>query len=98
MEDFAKRLADSCAIPFKPLLKKIPARQQKDMENSSHQCENALSSFYIIDDIRIPRSVILVDDIVDSKWTFTVCGYRLMENGCEAVYPFALADSSQRED
>ena len=43
------------------------------------------------------KNVLLVDDVVDSRWTRTVCGYRLMEAGCEEVYPFALADSSQKE-
>ena len=43
------------------------------------------------------KRVLLVDDVVDSRWTLTVCGYRLMEAGCEEVYPFALADSSQKE-
>ena len=42
--------------------------------------------------------ILLIDDVVDSRWTFTVCGYRLMEAGAENIYPFALADSSNRED
>ena len=50
------------------------------------------------DGVRIPKNILLVDDVVDSKWTFTVCGYRLMEAGAEKVFPFALADSSNRED
>ena len=45
-----------------------------------------------------PERVILVDDVVDSKWTLTVCGYKLLESGCQAVYPFALADSSHSEE
>jgi len=98
VEDFAKRLANNCGIPFMTLLKKEPAKQQKEMENSSHQCENALLSFDIKEQINMPKTVLLVDDIVDSRWTLTACGYKLMKNGCEAVYPFALADGSQRED
>ena len=43
------------------------------------------------------KNILLVDDMVDSKWTFTVCGYRLMENRAEKVFPFALADSSRNE-
>jgi ATP-dependent DNA helicase RecQ len=39
--------------------------------------------------------VLLVDDMVDSKWTFTITGALLQEAGAEMVYPFALADSSQ---
>ena len=97
VEDFAKRLADRCGIPFIRLLQKTQAEQQKKMENSSHQCANAYASFSVIEGVSVPQKMLLVDDIVDSKWTLTVCGYRLMENGCEEVYPYALADSSQKE-
>ena len=45
----------------------------------------------------MPQKLILVDDVVDSKWTLTVCGYLLMQAGCEQVIPFALADSSSKE-
>ena len=97
VKDFAKRLAASCNIPFVELLEKIPANQQKVMENSAHQCANAVRSFSVIDGTTIPERVLLVDDVVDSRWTLTVCGFRLMEKGCKEVYPFALADSSQKE-
>ncbi len=39
---------------------------------------------------------ILVDDIVDSRWTLTVIGSLLREAGADTVYPVALADASQR--
>ena len=97
VKDFAKRLAASCSIPFVELLEKTPANQQKEMENSAHQCANAVRSFSVIDGAIIPERVLLVDDVVDSRWTLTVCGFRLMEKGCKEVYPFALADSSQKE-
>ena len=77
VQDFAQRLADSCGVKFVQLLKKEPASQQKTMQNSSHQCENAYCSFCTMPDVVIPERVLLVDDIVDSKWTLTVCGYRL---------------------
>ena len=67
------------------------------MENSAHQCANAVRSFSVIGGAAIPERVLLVDDVVDSRWTLTVCGFRLMEKGCREVYPFALADSSQKE-
>ena len=97
VRDFAKRLADSCKIAFVELLQKSPADPQKRMENSAHQCANAFRSFSVREHVRMPERVLLVDDVVDSRWTLTVCGYRLMENGCQDVYPFALADSSQKE-
>jgi ATP-dependent DNA helicase RecQ len=95
--DFAERLAAMCKIQFVQLLRKAPAGQQKRMENSSHQCANAFRSFSLLDGVVVPEKVLLVDDIVDSRWTLTVCGYRLMEHGCREVYPFALADSSQKD-
>ena len=96
--DFARRLAVSLGLEYSELLTKRGAPPQKSMENSSYQCANAYRSFHAADGVRMPERVLLVDDVVDSKWTLTVCGYRLMEAGCEAVYPFALADSSQKEE
>lgn len=96
--DFALRVAKSLRLEFVDILEKTPAPQQKEMENSAHQCANAYSSFHVKANAFIPKSILLIDDVVDSRWTFTVCGYRLMEAGAEKVYPFALADSSNRED
>ncbi|MCU1523254.1 MAG: recombinase RecQ, partial [Microbacteriaceae bacterium] len=42
--------------------------------------------------IEIPqgRPVLLVDDLVDSRWTITVAGRMLRRAGASAVLPFAL--------
>ena len=98
VHDFAVRLSESLKLEFVELLNKSSARQQKEMENSAYQCANAYQSFAVKEDICIPLNILLVDDMVDSRWTFTVCGYRLMEAGAEKIYPFALADSGNRED
>lgn len=96
VENFAVSLAEHCGIPFIPMLKKHGSIQQKDMENSVYQCQNAWNSFSLRDDIDdVPTRIVLVDDIIDSKWTMTVCGYLLTTAGCEMVFPFALADSSE---
>ena len=39
-------------------------------------------------------NTLLVDDMVDSRWTFTCCGYKLLKEGNGKVYPFALANSA----
>lgn len=93
VDNLAERIAAKCKIPFVGLLQKTEARQQKYMQNSSHQCENAYRSFSVLPGAKIPERVLLIDDIVDSGWTLTVCGFRLMEAGCGEVYPFALANS-----
>lgn len=96
--DFARRLAASLKLEYTELLVKTEAVPQKKMENSAHQCENAYRSFHVAGCPDVPKNILLVDDVVDSRWTLTVCGVRLMEAGAENVYPFALADSSNRED
>lgn len=99
VSNFAKRLAKKCDLPYIEVLGKKSAQQQKNMSNSSHQCENALSSFYLLDGAEVPNeNLILVDDIVDSRWTLTVCGELLIKLGAKNVMPFALADSSNRKD
>ena len=44
------------------------------------------------DDLEIPAGpVLLVDDLVDSRWTMTVAARVLRQAGATAVLPFALA-------
>ena len=96
LENYAKEVAKACGVKCLPLLKKLKNTQQKTMQNSSFQCSNALTSYAV--DGRVPQEdIILMDDMVDSKWTITVCGFMLREQGCTAVIPFALADSGQKE-
>ena len=96
--DFSQRLADSLGIAFVELLKKSNTRQQKEMQNSAHQCGNAVKSYSLIEGVSVPEKILLVDDVVDSRWTLTACGNCLSIGGCSEVYPFALADSSQKEE
>ena len=41
----------------------------------------------------IAGPVLLKDDMVDSRWTFTIAAPLLREQGCAAVFPFALANT-----
>ena len=97
VRNFAVRTAQSAGLQFLDLLEKRPAPPQKDMENSAYQYRNAMESFSVLVDT-VPEKLILIDDVVDSRWTLTVCGHLLCEKGCQEVFPFALADSSQEED
>ena len=40
--------------------------------------------------------VLLVDDVVDSRWTLTLASVLLQRHGSGLVYPFALAKASPR--
>ncbi len=41
--------------------------------------------------VRLDGPVLLVDDLVDSRWTLTVAGRALRVAGADEVLPFALA-------
>lgn len=67
--------------------------KQKTMQNSYQQAANLRGAF-VIQEVR-PGPVLLLDDMVDSRWTFTVVGSLLREAGAGPVYPVALADTSR---
>lgn len=99
MKEFSEKLAKKLNIDCVVLLKKKDgAQKQKKMNNSFHQCLNALESLDIADGAAPDGNILLVDDMVDSRWTLTVCGFLLKKAGAENVYPFALASSSQSGD
>ena len=92
--DFAERLADALGLPFYPCLVKNDDRpEQKEMANSAQQARNVEGSLGFAENPVLHSPVLLVDDMVDSRWTFTVAAALLRERGCSAVYPFALADT-----
>lgn len=89
--DFAARLAKKLGIKLShSLVKKRHNEPQKLMENSSMQIQNIADVF----EARRPiptGPVLLIDDVVDSRWTMTVVGDLLMQAGAGPVHPFALA-------
>jgi ATP-dependent DNA helicase RecQ len=93
--DFAARLALRLGLPFFPaLVKTSHAKPQREMENSAHQVSN-LDGTLTVHLKKLPKGpVLLVDDMKDSGWTFTVAGYLLRQAGVGAVLPLALALNS----
>jgi ATP-dependent DNA helicase RecQ len=90
--DFAARLAKELGLPFSmALTKERDAAQQKRMRNSTQQVLNVASTLRVNPQAIRPGRVLLVDDIVDSGWTLTVCGVLLRRAGSGLVLPFALA-------
>lgn len=96
--DFARRLADALRLPFRPVLentgKKRPA--QKEMSNSRWQADNVDGAFRVNARLMGPECrgpALLVDDMVDSRWTMTVCAWLLLAQGSGEVFPLALAQA-----
>jgi len=96
---FACRLATALGIPFSPCVLKVRENApQKEMNNSGQQAANLDGVFSIESTLLLPGSVFLLDDMTDSKWTFTVIAALLRQVGVEAVFPMALALNSPRMD
>ena len=65
------------------------------MQNSQQQYRNIWDAFEIRGEVP-SGAVLLVDDMVDSRWTLTVVGSLLRQAGAGPVLPFALADTAGR--
>jgi ATP-dependent DNA helicase RecQ len=91
--DFAQRVARVLGLPFVAALRKDRETEpQKSMENSEQQAENVRGAF-VLAGSRPAGPALLIDDVVDSRWTFTECARVLRKAGVEAVYPVALAQA-----
>lgn len=89
--DFARALAEALSQPFEIAIQKTEvAAEQKTLLNSAQQQENIENSISIDPAKVFDRTILLVDDMVDSKWTFTVIAAKLLDAGAKAVFPFAL--------
>ena len=88
---FAERLARALGLPFQVVLGRTRDHQeQKEMENSAYQARNVWESL-VVSSAPPDGPVLLVDDIVDSRWTMTVAAYKLRSSGSGKVFPLALS-------
>jgi ATP-dependent DNA helicase RecQ len=97
--DFAARLARALGLPFvQALRKRRETPQQKTMENSAQQMANIAGVFEAVEGTIVPGPVLLVDDMVDSRWTFTECAFVLRGARSGPVFPVALATTAGAGD
>jgi len=90
--NFAQRLAAALGLPLHMALAKTDARpQQKTMANSTQQARNIDGSLALVGQPLPHGPVLLVDDMVDSRWTLTVAAWLLRTNGSGEVWPLALS-------
>jgi ATP-dependent DNA helicase RecQ len=96
--DFARRLAAALNLPFLQVLEKTDDRPpQKLMANSAQQARNVDGALSIRGTV-LAGPLLLVDDIVDSRWTMTIAAYLLLTHGSGPVYSLALASSAQIDE
>jgi ATP-dependent DNA helicase RecQ len=96
--DFAQRLAAALKLPYHAVLVKTDNRpEQKTMSNSIQQARNVDGSLAVQGNIPAGQPVLLVDDMVDSRWTLTIAAWLLQSEGCGVVFPLALATTGHDE-
>jgi ATP-dependent DNA helicase RecQ len=97
VEGFAERLAQAVGLPLRRALEHVDQHPaQAEMRNSFQQAANVRERFAVTAPLK-GETILLVDDIADSKWTLTVIGDLLQRRGSGAVYPFALAVTNSSE-
>lgn len=96
--DFAARLAASLGLPFRMVLEKTDDRpEQKTMANSTQQARNVDGALGL-NGASIPHgAALLIDDMVDSRWTLTIAAWLLLQHGATEVYPAALAQTGHSD-
>jgi ATP-dependent DNA helicase RecQ len=89
--DLAERLGTALGLPVCTALRKTrPTPPQSSMENSWQQWHNVDGAYEVVEPLP-DGPLLLVDDLVDSRWTLTTIGAVLRGAGAGPVYPFALA-------
>src|SRR5438552_3629533 len=84
--DFARRLAAALNLQFEAVLEKTDDRpEQKTMANSTYQARNIDGSVALRTRNLPPGPLLLIDDMVDSGWTLTICAWLLRSAGSGAV-------------
>jgi ATP-dependent DNA helicase RecQ len=90
--EFAQLLAHALRLPYRESIIKVREKPpQNEMENSVQQARNVIDAFEARPEEVDAGPVLLVDDIVDSRWSMTVCALRLRQAASGPVYPLALA-------
>lgn len=75
------------------LVKTEDRPEQKTRANSSQQARNLDGSLDIAGEPIPSGPVLLVDDIVNSRWTLTVAAWLLRRAGSGEVWPVALSQT-----
>ncbi|WLF83366.1 RecQ family ATP-dependent DNA helicase [Moraxella sp. ZY210820] len=94
--DFARRLAMKLGLPFMPIIQKIKKTEPQKMMQNSHMQAHNLDGVFQLSDNPLSEPVLLIDDMVDSRWTLTICSYLLKFNGSGAVFPLVLSQTSNQ--
>ncbi|GAB3618508.1 RecQ family ATP-dependent DNA helicase [Okibacterium endophyticum] len=93
VDSVARGLAEAGRLPYLGSLQPVDGGPEGGAGGNSAYRLASVWGRFSADGLDIPagRPVLLVDDLVDSRWTMTVAGRLLRRAGASAVLPFALA-------
>ena len=97
--DFAERLAKELDLPYvSTLVCSPPSGERSAMANSVQRARTLDGSMSIDSESIQAGPVLLVDDLIDTRWTMSIATWLLRSNGSGPVYPLALAYMGWRPD
>jgi len=92
VRDLARRIAAELGLEYVQAVERVsPMQPQHELANSYQKQWNVEGAFEATGDVR-SDPVLLIDDTVGSRWTFTETSFELRDAGSGLVYPFALAE------
>ena len=91
--DFVARLAGALGLPFVPCIEKTMP-QAAERNGKQFPASRDLDGAFTVTNRCLPDEGLLIDDVVDPGWTFTMASAILYQAGCSAVYTLALALNS----
>ncbi|QLG27978.1 RecQ family ATP-dependent DNA helicase [Halorarum halophilum] len=90
--DLAQRIAEGLDIPYVDSLGQTgEIEPQEELANSYQKRWNVEGAIEVTGSVRT-EPVLLVDDLVDSRWTLTEATMALRDAGSGPVFPFVLAE------
>ena len=94
VHDLARRLAVALQLEYRPVVAKVrETKPQSELRNSAQQFGNVDGAFTVKGTVS-DGPVLLVDDLVASRWTITVVAAALRTAGTGSVFPVCLAQAN----
>ncbi|MGH2379605.1 MAG: ComF family protein [Candidatus Limnocylindria bacterium] len=90
-EHLARHLVQSVGMSMADPLERARPTTKQHRLNRVARLHNLRGAFVVREGSAVPRTVILVDDIITTTATLEACASVLRDGGCRNVYGFALA-------
>ena len=87
----AKGVAKQLDVPYQPLLSRVRATRQQARLSREERLENVMNAFQVRSRVRVPASVLLIDDVVTSGATTQACVVALKQAGARQVFVATVA-------